>query len=77
MEKRKYLTVDQVAREMECHRRTIYRMIERGEIIAFPWPRPGGRIRILRASLEAHIRKITTEHQENNGILPISEKNCD
>lgn len=67
MEKR-FLRVDEVARDLDVSPRTIYRLIQDGRLLAFP-VRRGNAVRIPRESFDRYVQKQLETYQVENGIL--------
>ncbi len=62
------LTVKKVAEILAVHKRTVYRLIDRGDLVAFNVSEKA--LRIPEDSLEAYRRRRISEYQEENGICP-------
>ncbi len=65
---KKYLRIDEIARELDISTRTVYRLIQDGKLIAFPI-RQGGSLRVAASSLKRYVRDMTLAYQASMGII--------
>ena len=69
MKKKRYVRPDQAADILECSKRTIYRLIREGNLLAFSL-RDGGSVRIYQESIDRFAEKRTEKYQYDHGIVP-------
>lgn len=62
---KKYLRIDEVALHLGTSKRTIYRLIEEGELIGF---KVRGSLRVPFSEIERYTKKQIRIYQEENGI---------
>ena len=71
--KKKFYRPDEIAWQLNCSKRTVFRLIADGYLLAFPIQEKGS-IRIPRESFESYVRKQTEKYQLDKGIVPNDAK---
>ena len=74
MKKKRFFRPDEVAWELGVSKRTVYRLIQNGELLAFSIT-DGGAVRIPKESIERFTERRTEKYQYDHGIiLPGNDK---
>ena len=63
MTQKRYVRPDEAAEILECSKRTVYRLIKEGELLAFSI-RDGGSVRIHQESIDRFAEKRTEKYQK-------------